>query len=377
MTPSNANSPSAGERKTLSDKTCLNSKATGPIRVMIVDDSLTVRIIYRRIIECDSSLRIDATASSAEKAIIELKSTSVDVIILDLEMPGIGGLKGLPEILKVAGSAQVLVVSSLTDEGAEATVAALSMGAADTMLKPRPGAFDEEYRASLIKKIKVLSNSDENTSVVGVEAQRNLPTNARAKNAAPPEVLAIGASTGGIHAINNFLRVLPKEFNLPILVTQHLPPSFVSVFARQIETVCGRPTQVGEHGTQFLPGSVTIATGHSHMLIHKIGDRLFARKGTDPVPNGCMPSVDPMLSSLAETCGDRVLAIILSGMGRDGLIGAHDVVEAGGTVFAQDADSSAVWGMPGAVAKAGLASLIASPDRLSEAAFGLQAAHVY
>ncbi len=377
MTRSNANSLNAGERKRSSDKTCPNPKATGAVRVMIVDDSLTVRTIYRRMIECDSSLRIEASASSAERAIAELKSTPVDVIILDLEMPGIGGLKGLPEILKVAGSAQVLVVSSLTDEGAEATVAALSMGAADTMLKPRPGAFDEEYRASLIKKIKVLGNGDENTSEAGIRAQSAPPTVARAKNAAPPEVLAVGASTGGIHALNRFLRALPKEFNLPILVTQHLPPSFVSVFARQIETVSGRPTQVGEHGTQFLPGSVTIATGHSHMLIHKVGDRLLARKGTDPVPNGCMPSVDPMLSSLAETCGDRVLAIILSGMGRDGLIGAHDVVEAGGTVFAQDADSSAVWGMPGAVAKAGLASLIATPDHLSEAAFGLQAAHVY
>lgn len=343
---------------------------------MIVDDSLTVRTIYRRMIEFDAGLSVEASVSSAEQAISELKSTPVDVILLDLEMPGIGGLKGLPEILKAGGPAKVLVVSSITEEGAEATLTALSIGAADTMLKPRPGAFDDEYRSSLLNKIKALGSIDTSSadqSEIPASSSRATPkTNGRT----PPQVLAIGASTGGIHALNQFLRALPKEFDLPILVTQHLPPSFVSVFARQIETVCARPTQIAEHGTEFVRGSVTTATGHSHMLVHKIGDRLYARKGTEPVPNGCMPSVDPMLSSLAQTCGDRVLAIILSGMGQDGLIGAQEVARAGGTVFAQDADSSAVWGMPGAVAKAGLASLIAPPVRLSEAAFEMHGPYV-
>lgn len=365
------------KRSNFPDMAGEKTRSTGAVRVMIVDDSLTVRTIYRRMIECDARLSVEASASSAEQAIKTLKSTPVDVILLDLEMPGIGGLQGLPEILKVGSPAQVLVVSSLTEEGAEATVAALSMGAADTMLKPRPGAFDEEYRICLTNKIKALGSGNENVAKSDEDAASAQPAAIRTKSATPPQVLAIGASTGGIHAINQFLRALPKEFNLPILITQHLPPSFVNVFARQIETVSDRPTQIGEHGTQFLPGSVTIATGHSHMMVHKIGERLYAQRGTDAVANGCMPSVDPMLSSLANVCGDKVLAIIMSGMGRDGLTGAQDVVEAGGTVFAQDADSSAVWGMPGAVTKAGLASLVASPDQLSEAAFGLQAAQVY
>lgn len=380
MTSGRASSIRATKRTQTPAPNSQPPKAAGVIRVMIVDDSLTVRTIYRRMIETDAGLSVEASASSAEQAISTLQTTPVDVILLDLEMPGIGGLKGLPEILKVGSPAQVLVVSSLTEEGAEATVAALSMGAADTMLKPRPGAFGDEYRASLIGKIKALGSDEseaDKQSGDDEDATSAPVARVRPKSATPPQVLAIGASTGGIHAINQFLRALPAEFNLPILVTQHLPPSFVNVFARQIETVSGRTTQIGEHGTQFLPGSVTIATGHSHMLVHPIGDRLYARKGTDPVPNGCMPSVDPMLSSLAETCGDAVLAVIMSGMGRDGLEGAQDVVKAGGTVFAQDAESSAVWGMPGAVTKAGLASLVTTPEKLSEAAFGLQAAHVY
>lgn len=332
------------------------------VRVMIVDDSLTVRTIFKRMVEGDPQMAVLATASSAERAIAQLKTTTVDVVLLDLEMPGMGGLEALPALIEAGGDAQILVVSSLTDDGAEATMAALSMGAADTMLKPRPGEFDDAYRASLLSKIRALGHQDADDACDG-QSGNSLSSQTHGGN--KPELVAIGASTGGIHAINLLLRNLPAAFRPPILITQHLPASFVPVFARQIEMVSARRTVIAEDGTEILPGSIAIATGHGHMTVRRLGETLVARTLAEPAQSGCMPSVDPMLSSIAQTCKGHALAVLLSGMGRDGVLGAQELVDAGGTVFAQDAESSAVWGMPGAVAKAGLARVIAPPEELA------------
>ncbi len=352
------------------------ARRAGAIRVMIVDDSLTVRTIFKRMVESDPALALAGTASSAERAIAQLAAEPADVVLLDLEMPGMGGLGALPAILATPASPQVLVVSSLTVDGAEHTLSALSMGAADTLLKPRPGGFNEEYRAQLLGKIRALGARN-----AGAESDPDTPD-----NAAPPaqpersfarpgailrsrqvEVIAIGASTGGIHALGLMLGTLGPACDLPILITQHLPASFIPVFARQVETACGRPADIAADGMAIRPGRVMIAPGNGHMLVRRSGDRLVTRICAEPAPSGCLPSVDPMLASLAEACEGRVLGVILSGMGRDGVIGAQQLVAAGGTIFAQDAESSAVWGMPGAVAKAGLASLIATPARIGEA----------
>lgn len=339
---------------------------------MIVDDSLTVRTIFKRMVESDPAMMIAGTASSAERAIAQLGTTPADVVLLDLEMPGMGGLRALPQILSTAQGTQVLVVSSLTDDGAEATVTALSMGAADTMLKPRPGGFNEDYRAQLLGKIRALGNVPADAYD---DHQPSVPENMRARIAGKagsnPRIVAIGASTGGIHALNLFLRRLPKTFCLPVLITQHLPASFVPVFARQIEVASARRTVIGEEGIEIHPGEIVIATGLGHMTVHRSGDRLVTRVSHEPAASGCLPSVDPMLSSAARACEGHVLAVILSGMGRDGSAGARDLVERGGLVYAQDAASSAVWGMPGAVAQAGLASLVADPQALADATVAL------
>lgn len=344
------------------------SKNDAAVKVMIVDDSLTVRTVFKRMVESDPDMAIAGTASSAERAISQLDSAPADVILLDLEMPGMGGLDALPKILETSENVQVLVVSSLTQDGAEHTMAALSMGAADTMLKPRPGGFNDEYRDQLLAKIRALGGIDK----AGTDASEARARASAVKLPVPPtgkrpEVLAIGASTGGIHALNQLLRDLPAEFDLPILITQHLPASFIPVFARQIEMACGRATRIADEGTEIRRGEVTIAAGHGHMIVKRRGDQLFTQCSNTPASSGCMPSVDPMLSSLARECDGRVLAVILSGMGRDGSEGAGELAAAGGSIFAQDAETSAVWGMPGAVAKAGLASLVAAPDELREA----------
>ncbi|MEO0643232.1 MAG: chemotaxis-specific protein-glutamate methyltransferase CheB [Pseudomonadota bacterium] len=355
------------------------SEADESIRVMIVDDSLTVRTILKRMVESDSAMRVTDTASSAERAIAQLEKSPADVILLDLEMPGMGGLEALPAILERAQGGQVLVVSSLTQDGAEHTISALSMGAADTMLKPRPGGFDEGYRAKLLSHIRALG---EPAMRARIEGDAPAPAAPRAKTAesAPvspharsvsqrpaksPDVIAIGASTGGIHALNIMLRGLSPEFKLPILITQHLPASFIPVFARQIEVACARQAVIAEDGREIRAGEVAIATGHGHLVVRQVADRLIARTSAEPARSGCMPSVDPMFASCAEACEGRVLGVVLSGMGRDGFDGAQTVVEAGGAIIAQDPDTSAVWGMPGAVAKAGLASLVAPPQDLA------------
>ncbi len=344
-----------------SDRASVGERRNAPVRVMIVDDSLTVRTVFSRLIESDPALQIAATASNAERAIAILRKKPVDVILLDLEMPGMGGLEALPKMLETAGNAQVLVVSSLTQDGAEHTVAALAMGAADTMLKPRPGGFDDAYRANLLGKVKALgaTESDERA-----DAQNGRKSPAPRDHPKTPDVIAVGASTGGIHALNILLRGLPREFDLPILITQHLPSNFIPVFARQVEMTAARKTYIAEDGIVVKRGEIAIATGHSHMIVKRHGDDLTTTVSSEPVNSGCRPSVDPMLSSIARNLDGRGLAVILSGMGKDGSEGAAKLAQAGGTVIAQDAETSAVWGMPGAVAKAGIASHVLPPEGL-------------
>jgi two-component system chemotaxis response regulator CheB len=334
---------------------------------MIVDDSLTVRTIFKRMVESDPALVIAGTASSAERAIAQLVAEPADVVLLDLEMPGMGGLDALPAILATPASPQVLVVSSLTVDGAEHSLAALSMGAADTLLKPRPGGFTEDYRSQLLGKIRALgARPGEPGSAADPRGAASFARPAPALRTRRPAVIAVGASTGGIHALGLMLGAIGPGCDLPILITQHLPGSFIPVFARQVEHACGRPADIAGEGTEIRPGRILIAPGLGHMLVRRCGERLVTRICTDPSPSGCLPSVDPMLASIAHACEGRALGVILSGMGRDGVLGAQELVAAGGTIYAQDADSSAVWGMPGAVAKAGLASLIATPERIGE-----------
>lgn len=348
--------------------------AAAAIRVMIVDDSLTVRTVFKRMVDSDPALVIAGTASSAESALSQLSRTPADVVLLDLEMPGIGGLGALPAILATPGNPQVLVVSSLTVDGAEHTLSALQMGAADTLLKPRPGGFTEEYRAALLGKIRALgarAGAAASLSSPREPADASFVRPGLGRRMARADVVAIGASTGGIHALGLMLRRLAPDFAVPLLITQHLPASFMPVFARQIEAACGRRAEIAADGLILTPGRILIAPGDGHVMVRRTGARLVVRISTEPQPSGCMPSVDPMLTSLAEACDGRALGVILSGMGRDGVIGAAALVEAGGTIYAQDADTSAVWGMPGAAARAGLASLVAPPDRLGDAVMAL------
>jgi two-component system chemotaxis response regulator CheB len=181
----------------------------------------------------------------------------------------------------------------------------------------------------------------------------------------PLQVLAIGASTGGIHALGGFFGHLPRQIGLPILVTQHLPRAFMSVFARQLGTASGRKAFVAEDGMELVADQILIAPGDAHLTVERWGRTGVVRLSRSPAASGCLPSVDPMLASLAPLYGSGAVAVILSGMGRDGAIGAARLVECGGSVLVQDEDSCAVWGMPRAALEAGLACAIMPPDKLA------------
>lgn len=335
-----------------------------PIRVFIIDDFSVVRAIFSRLVESEESLELAGTAASAEEGLSQLGSLHVQVILLDLEMPGMGGMRALPEIIKRSGSAKVMVVSSLTAEGAEHTVEALSLGAADALLKPGAGSFDQQYRDKLVERIRGLghrplrrAHPDSGKSVTPIA--RSIQTVAR------PEVLAIGASTGGIHATGQLLTALPHRIAIPIIITQHLPIEFSHAYASQLHDLSGRKVVIAENGMELVPDRIHLAPGDAHVTVVRRGKRVVISLDRTPSETGCMPSVDPMFASLVGVYGAHVLGIVLTGMGRDGTNGARSIVEAGGNIFVQNEASSAVWGMPGSVARAGLAAAILHPRDLA------------
>ncbi len=331
------------------------------VKVMLVDDSLTVRTVFARMIEREGDMTIVATASTAERGLDELRSHKVDVILLDLEMPGMGGLEALPKLLASSPGTKVLVISSLTAEGAQHTVEALRMGAADTMLKPRTGGFDDGYREQLLAKIRALKGLAPHEP-----PKPSAPKWSNRRAGKKPQALAIGASTGGIHALNLFLRQIPKNFDLPIFITQHLPGSFIPVFAKQMEQAAGRKAVLADENTVVERGTMIIAPGHGHMVVRRKGTRILTGLAHHAVKSGCTPSVDPMFETLAEAYEGKVAGILLSGMGRDGTDGADAIVSAGGSVYAQTADSCAVWGMPRDITERGLASAVMPPAKLAD-----------
>ena len=336
-----------------------------PIRLMIVDDSTVARAVLSRMIESDGGFEIVAVAGSAEDAIEALSTIRVDVVMLDLEMPGAGGLKSIPAILKAARGARVLIVSTLAEEGAAATLAALAMGAADTLPKPGTGRFNGTFSDVLLTKLRALGRRGDH-DMRGAPARARLQVAPRAMATGPVRLLALGASTGGIHALGTFFQHLPRRIGAPILITQHLPAPFMAVFARQLAVAAQRETLVAEDGLRLLPDRVVVAPGDASMTLGMNAGHLIVRLDRARSASGCLPSVDPMLTSAGAMLGREALGVVFSGMGRDGLEGARSLVAAGGSVMVQDEASCAVWGMPRAISEAGLPCAIMPPGNLAE-----------
>lgn len=333
---------------------------------MIVDDSIVARAVLSRMIESDPAFEIVAVAGTAEDAIDALGECRVDVVVLDLEMPGAGGLKSIPRIIAAAGGAKIMIVSSLAEDGAEQTVAALALGATDTMPKPGTGRFNGKFSEILLSKLKALGYAAPEEPNVRYGAQGSgLHHPLRPMPTTPIDILALGASTGGIHALGVLFHALPTRIGVPIIVTQHLPTPFVPVFARQLGSIAHRSAMVAEDGMRLEPDHILLAPGDAHLTLEPDRGGAVVRLSHGRAASGCLPSLDPMFASAGAIYGRGALAVVLTGMGRDGTAGAATLVSCGGSIIAQDEASCAVWGMPRAVLEAGLASSVLPPEKIA------------
>ncbi|MDD4615891.1 MAG: chemotaxis response regulator protein-glutamate methylesterase [Alphaproteobacteria bacterium] len=335
------------------------------IRVMVVDDSLVIRGFITRALESDLRFRVVATASNGQIALDILRRISADVIILDIEMPVMDGLTAIPKLKEIDPSVQIVMASTLTQKNAEVSLKAMSLGATDYLPKPSaremavPNAFQHELRekvgelASLARKARALKTGQRPALE---KPERHIKF--RPMPSIKPEVIAIGSSTGGPQALFEVIVKIGKGLSQPIVITQHMPPSLTTILADHIAKQCAVDCIEAKDGDILEPGRFHIAPGDFHMLFVGGSPAPKIRLVKDPPENWCRPSVDPMLRSLVGVYGGRILTVILTGMGQDGMKGSDNVVKAGGAVIAQDEKTSVVWGMPGAVAEAGLCSAV-------------------
>jgi two-component system chemotaxis response regulator CheB len=331
---------------------------------MIVDDSSVARAVLSRMIGTYDDFEIVALAGSAREALDALRTVRADVILLDVEMPGGSGLEALPDIISMGKGARVLIVSSMAENGAETTVQALALGADDTMPKPGIGNFAGRFSLVLADRLRRIGRAGREAGIAAPAGE--MPTvRLRDMAAGPLGCVALAASTGGLSALFEFLRPLPRKIGAPILVTQHLPPIFMSHFARQLAAASGRKARVVDGGELVEDDVIHVAPGEAHLCVTSSKDGVRVRLDTRRVASGCRPSADPMLASVAEVYGAEGVGVMLSGMGRDGLLGSRRLVERGGAMLAQDRNSAAVWGMPRAVAEAGLACAVLPPAALA------------
>lgn len=333
-----------------------------PIRVAIVDDSTVARAMIGWALE-QAGMQVVVTASNGRDAIAALPATQVDVLILDLEMPDLDGLSALPEIIR-ATEAAVLIVSALTTEGARSTIEALRLGAADTLAKPSMapgGSGSRAFGEALVEKVRALGQ-DRPRGGTGQLADVYTPSSESYFSfEGSMNVLAIAASTGGPSAMFKLFADLDRLAQVPILITQHMPPPFVPVLAEHLARHASRPAVVASDGQVLQRGAIHLAPGTAHLGLEKIRGKVVVRLQDGAAPSGCKPSADPMFEAVARCYGANAVGVILSGMGRDGAEGARSLRDAGGAVIAQDVRSSVVWGMPGTVARLGIANVCRSP----------------
>lgn len=324
------------------------------------------RLIVQRVINDTDDFEIVGHAASAEEALEKLKILTVDLVILDIEMPGMNGIAAIPHILRASRNAPILIVSSHCRVDAKASVRAMAMGASDLILKPDSPASNDLFAAALLEKMTRLTAPNTRNAPKTVptgEATDHLASGVSVRR--PVKCLAIGASTGGIHALSAFFAELPRDFPMPILVTQHLPAEFIVYFARQLHMVSGRTAVPARDGRRVEAGEVLVAPGDAHLTVRQGDGHVRVCFDHRRAQNGYCPSVDTMLTSVAEVYGRDSVGIVLTGMGRDGALGAQALAKAGGEILVQDQKSSIVWGMPGAVARLGIANMIAPPIDLA------------
>lgn len=366
-----------------------------PINVMIVDDSAVIRGLVSRILEAEDDISVVASVGDGARAIKAVQAdNNIEVVILDIEMPVMDGLTALPRMLESNPTLKIIMSSTLTLMNADVSLRALSMGAAAYIPKPTSMTGvggSQEFRRELTDTVRALGDSRRHRAGEPrpVKARNKVePGAVKARGVAPeskpgvyrdrevvlreaskmvPLAVAIGSSTGGPQALFEVFRDLGESIRLPIFVTQHMPPKFTAILAERISKVTGNRCAEAIDGEEVVDRRIYLAPGDFHMTVVGKGGSRKIRLNQDAPENYCRPAVDPMLRSLSSVYGGRVLTVILTGMGSDGLRGGAEIIAEGGTVIAQDDDTSVVWGMPGAAATGGLCSAVLPLDKIAPA----------
>lgn len=345
------------------------------VKVMVVDDSVVIRGVISRWLEEDANLTVVASKRNGKDAVADLSKSRPDVVILDIEMPVMDGLTALPLILKECPGIPVIMASTLTTRNAKTSLRALELGASDYIPKPESTSgvsTSASFRSELIRKALELGrryarrrNRSTQGSVNSAQSRHHTAEPAdtsfklRPFSKRKPEILLIGSSTGGPQALQKLVADLSRsKISIPVFITQHMPPTFTAVLAEHLERASGIPTSEAQDQMPLQPGTITVAKGGHHMILEKTASGTQIRLTDTPPVHFCKPAVDPLFESAARIYGPAVLATVLTGMGSDGATGATKIADAGGSVVAQDKNTSVVWGMPGATAKAGACAAV-------------------
>ena len=332
---------------------------------MVVDDSAIVRGLIVQMMETSPEIEVVARASNGQVALAEMDRIEIDLIVLDLEMPVMDGMTALPLILAKQPGLPVIVASTFSRRNARISLEALQRGAADYIPKPETGTLvnADDFRRQLLETVQALGRRPRGHTPVQTPTA---PTRRPTSNAVRPAVIAIGGSTGAPPVLIRLFTELKAGPDQAILVTQHMPATFTALLAEQLERAGGRPCAEARDGEPILAGRAYVAPGGLHMTVGRSGATPVIRLTSEPPEHFCRPAVDPMLRTAAEVYGARLLAVVLTGMGSDGAEGCRAVAQAGGRFVVQDEASSAVWGMPGAAARTGLADAVLPASQISQ-----------
>ena len=333
------------------------------IRVLLVDDSAVIRRLLTDTLANDPEIEVIGMAGNGEIALAKIQQLKPDIITLDIEMPVMDGLATLKALRKIHPKLPVIMFSTLTERGSTATMDALALGASDYVAKPANVggvlAGMDKIRDDLIPKIKALCHrAPPIKQVIQALAPVSRVSRSADSSASGVDILAVGVSTGGPNALAEFVPALGRRFPVPIVIVQHMPPLFTRLLAERLAAVSGIVCREGFEGAPLKPGELWIAPGGMHMEVEKTGATHRLRLTEEPPENSCRPAVDVLFRSVAKAYGSKTIAVVLTGMGQDGMRGAEHIRAAGGQILVQDEASSVVWGMPGAVANAGLAEKI-------------------
>ncbi len=347
---------------------------------MVVDDAVVVRKIVTDSLASDPEIEVVGVAANGRIALQKIPQINPDILTLDIEMPEMDGLQTLAEVRKLYPLLPVIMFSTLTERGGAKTLEALSLGATDYVTKPaNVGSVSiamQRVRDELIPKIKIFCSEKAglkpSPTAKPVPAAKPIPQKTfTQKTPKLPnqriDIVAIGVSTGGPNALAELFPVFPADFPVPIVLVQHMPPFFTKLLAERLSSKSQINVMEGVAGKALNPSEAWIAPGDYHMFLEKNGTSVNLKTNQAQPENSCRPAVDVLFRSVAELYGPYALAVILTGMGQDGLVGCEHIKNAGGQIIVQDEASSVVWGMPGFVTRAGLADKVLPLDQVGEA----------